>query len=149
VTPRGWRGPAGSGGARSATIRPVHPIAVVAAVLAALIHAWFFVLESLWFMRPAVWQRFGLASDAEARVTRSFAFNQGFYNLFLAIGVAIGLGLTVAGHGDAGRAIVLFACGSMVAAGLVLMLRNPAYLRAASIQAVPPLVAILAIVAFG
>lgn len=132
----------------------MHPVAVVAAIIAALVHAWFFVLETFRFMKPAVWRRFGLASEAEARVVRSFAWNQGFYNLFLGAGVAIGLGLVAAGDvaaGDvaAGRAIVLFACGSMVAAGVVLVLHNPRFLRAGAIQALPPLVAVLGILALG
>ena len=32
------------------------------ALLAALIHLSFFLLESVWFERPGVWRRFGLAS---------------------------------------------------------------------------------------
>jgi putative membrane protein len=127
----------------------VHPIAIAAAVIAAVIHAWFFVLESLWFMRPAVFRRFGIASEDQARIVRPFAYNQGFYNLFLAAGVVIGLALAVAGDPAAGRAVVLFACGSMVAAGLVLVTYNPAFARAAAIQVVPPLVAILAQLAPG
>jgi putative membrane protein len=130
-------------------MRAMHPLAAAAAVIAALIHVWFFVLESLWFRRPAVWQRFGLTSEADARVVHGFAFNQGFYNLFLAAGVAIGLGLVVAGEAAAGRAIVLFACGSMAAAGVVLVASNPSFLRAAAIQALPPVLAILGIVALG
>jgi putative membrane protein len=127
----------------------MHPLAVAAAVLAALVHAWFFVLESVWFMRESVWRRFGLASESDARVVRSFAWNQGFYNLFLAVGIAIGLTLVAAGDATAGRAIVLFACGSMIAAGVVLVLHNPAFLRAAAIQVVPPLVAVVAIFLLG
>jgi putative membrane protein len=126
----------------------MHPIAIAAAVVAALVHAWFFVLESLWFMRPAVWRRFGLTSEADAGVVRSFAYNQGFYNLFLAAGVAIGLVLVATGDPVAGRAITLFACGSMIAAGVVLVLHNPSFLRAAAIQVVPPLAAVLAILFF-
>ncbi|HEX8026095.1 MAG TPA: DUF1304 domain-containing protein [Candidatus Limnocylindrales bacterium] len=121
------------------------PIAVAAALVAAALHAWFFVLESVQFMRPPVWRRFGLGSEADARVVRSFAFNQGFYNLFLTAGVAIGLGLVAMGNVEAGRAIVAFACGSMVAAGVVLVAHNPAFVRAAAVQAVPPLVALVAI----
>ena len=128
---------------------PMHPLAIAAAVVAALVHAWFFVLESLWFMRPTVWRRFGLASEADAAVVRSFAYNQGFYNLFLAAGVVIGLVLVAAGDPVAGRAITLFACGSMIAAGVVLALHNPSFLRAAAIQVVPALVAVLAILVPG
>jgi putative membrane protein len=127
----------------------MHALAIAAAVIAGLIHAYFFVLESLWFMRPAVWRRFGIGSEADAQVVRSFAYNQGFYNLFLAAGVALGIALVAAGEVASGRAITLFACGSMLAAGLVLVLHNRSFLRAAAIQAVPPLVAILAIVFLG
>ena len=51
------------------------------------------------------------------------------------------------GEAAAGEAILLFACGSMIAAGVVLFLHNPRFLRAAAIQAVPPLVAVVAILA--
>jgi len=124
-------------------------IGVVAAIVAALIHLWFFVLESLWFMRPNVWARFGIDSQEDAEVVRSFAYNQGFYNLFLATGVALGIALVGAGDASAGRAVTLFACGSMIAAGLVLLVYNRSFLRAAAIQVVPPLVAVLAIVFLG
>ena len=130
-------------------MRVMHMIAVAAAVVAALVHAWFFVLESLWFMRPSVYGRFGIDSDDEAKVVRSFAYNQGFYNLFLAAGVAIALALVAAGDPVSGRAIALFACGSMVAAGVVLFMYDRRFLRAAAIQVVPPLVAILAILFLG
>ncbi|MBI2781412.1 MAG: DUF1304 domain-containing protein [Chloroflexi bacterium] len=127
----------------------MHPIAIAAAAIAALIHVYFFVLESLWFMRPAVWARFGLDSAEDAEVTRSFAYNQGFYNLFLAAGVAIGVAVGAVGNAGEGRAVTLFACGSMIAAGAVLFLNNRSFLRAAAIQAVPPIVAVIAIVFLG
>ena len=127
----------------------MHMIAIAAAGIAALIHVYFFVLESLWFMRPAVWARFGIESEEDAQVTRSFAYNQGFYNLFLAAGVGIAFALVALGDPVSGRAIALFACGSMIAAGVVLYLNNKGFLRAAAIQAVPPLVAVLAILFLG
>ena len=122
-------------------------LGLAAAIVAALIHVWFFVLESVWFMRPAVYRRFSIESEADATVVRSFAFNQGFYNLFLAVGVAIGIALVALRNPVAGEAILLFACGSMIAAGLVLYLHNPRVLPAAAIQAVPPLIAVIAILA--
>ena len=121
-------------------------IGLSAAAVAALIHAWFFVLESLWFMRPSVYRRFGIESEEDANVVRSFAYNQGFYNLFLAVGVAIGIALVALGQPVAGEAILLFACGSMIAAGVVLYLYNASFLRAAAIQVVPPLIAVVGIV---
>ena len=120
-------------------------VAVAAAIVAALLHVYIFVLESVWFQRPAVWRRFGITSEADAQVVRSFAYNQGFYNLFLAIGVAVGLALVGLGAVDAGRAIVAFACGSMVAAGVVLATHNRSMLRAAGLQILPGLVALVAI----
>jgi putative membrane protein len=122
----------------------MHPIFLGAALLAAAIHAWFFLLESVWFMRPRVFARFGLSSAEQAAVVRSFAYNQGFYNLFLAAGIGIGLALIAIGESPAGRAIAFFACGSMVAAGVVLVLHNRRFLRAAAIQVVPALVALAA-----
>jgi putative membrane protein len=72
------------------------------------------------------------------------AFNQGFYNLFLALGIAGGLGLIATGRVAEGRAIVLFACACMAAAGVVLVASNPRFLAGAALQAGPPLVAIVA-----
>jgi putative membrane protein len=123
----------------------VQSIAILAAALAALIHLWIFAMESLWFLRPTVWSRFGLRSQEDARVVRSFAYNQGFYNLFLAVGVIAGLGLLMTHDFEAARVLVLFACGSMVAAGVVLFLHDRRFLRAAAVQAGPPLVAIAGI----
>ena len=117
--------------------------AQAAALIAAAIHVWFFVLESLWFERPSVHRRFGLTTLEQVAAVRSWAFNQGFYNLFLAAGAVIGVGLVATGSVAPGRALVLFACGSMVAAGIVLVAHNRSFARAAAIQALPPLAAIV------
>jgi putative membrane protein len=120
-------------------------VAVLAALVAAAIHVWFFVLESLTFSRPTVWGRFGLHSAEAAEAVRPMAFNQGFYNLFLAAGVIGGLLLiAVADDQAAGRAIVLFACACMAGAGVVLGSTNRRLASAAAIQAVPPVIAIVA-----
>ena len=121
----------------------MHPIAIVAAVLAAAIHVMFFVMESLWFGRPGVHRRFGLETPEQVAAARPMAFNQGFYNLFLAAGVALGLVLAWGGAVDAGRAIVLFACACMTGAGVVLVITSPRLARAAALQAVPPAIALI------
>ncbi len=121
----------------------MHLIAVAAALVAAAIHLWFFVLESVQFTQPKVYARFGLHSAEDAAIVRPMAFNQGFYNLFLAIGILVGLALVAVGQVDAGRAIVLFACATMVGAGVVLLASNRRFLIGASIQAVPPLVVLV------
>ena len=122
----------------------MHVVAIVAAVLAALVHVYFFVLESLRFEQPVVFARFGLRSAEDAAIVRPMAFNQGFYNLFLAIGIVGGLALVAVGQVEAGRAIVLFACATMVGAGVVLLASNRRFLIGASLQAFPPLVALVA-----
>jgi putative membrane protein len=126
------------------TMTRMPTLAVLAAAIAALIHLWFFVLESLLFERPTVFRRFGLRSAEDAAVVRPMAFNQGFYNLFLAAGIAVGLLLIGNGQEPAGRAIVLFACACMVGAGIVLLATNRRFLAAAALQAGPPIVAIVA-----
>ena len=47
--------------------------------------------------------RFGIRSAEDAAIVRPMAFNQGFYNLFLAIGIVAGLGLVASGQVEAGR----------------------------------------------
>ena len=123
---------------------PMHPIAQAAALLAAIVHVWFFVLETVIFDRPRTWSRFGVASAEQAAVVRSWAWNQGFYNLFLAAGVAAGLALDATGDA-AGGAVTIFACASMTAAGVVLVAHDRRFLLASLVQAVPPVVAILAL----
>ena len=118
-------------------------IAEVFAAVAALLHVLFFYLESVTFSRPATWRRFGIRTQQDADTVKPMAFNQGFYNLFLAGGIAMGLGLVNRGNPVAGEAIVLFACACMVLAGTVLITSNRALARSAAIQAIPPLLAIL------
>src|SRR4051812_20537349 len=119
-------------------------LAEIAAAVAALIHVWFFALESVLFGRPTVWRRFGVRSAEDAAVIRPMAFNQGFYNLFLAVGVALGLLLVAAGNPVAGRGVVVFAWASMVAAGAGLAARDRRFAGGAAIRPVPPLIALLA-----
>ncbi|MFS0792752.1 DUF1304 domain-containing protein [Microbacterium sp. 1P10AE] len=117
-------------------------LALVFAGLAALLHVYIFVLESVRWSHPNVWRIFGLASQEAADTTKPMAYNQGFYNLFLAIGAAIGVVLwAVNGVGDvAGRTLLLFALGSMVAAALVLITSGRKYLRPAAVQGTLPLI---------
>ena len=122
----------------------MHGVAIVAAILAAAIHVWFFVLESVQFTQPKVYARFGLHTAGDAAIVRPMAFNQGFYNLFLALGILGGLALVASGQVEAGRAIVLFACATMVGAGVVLLASNRRFLIGAALQALPPLIAVVA-----
>jgi putative membrane protein len=110
--------------------------------LAAALHIYVFFLESITWRTPKTWKTFGLPSQEHADIIRPMAFNQGFYNLFLAVGIAAGVAQIAAGAEVAGRSIVLFACLCMVWAGIVLLVTSPRLARAALLQLAPPLLAI-------
>jgi putative membrane protein len=90
------------------------------------------------------------ASRADARraaeVTRPLAFNQGFYNLFLAILAVIGIVIALAGSAGVGIALMLAGTGSMLAAALVLILSDRGKARAAAVQGLFPLIAVVLLV---
>ena len=121
-------------------------VAAVLATAAALVHVYIFVLESLRWTAPRTRATFGVATEAEALVTRELAYNQGWYNLFLAIGTIVGLVLSrssIDATRAAGIGVLMFAAGSMVAAALVLVVRRPALARASAVQGLLPLVAVV------
>ena len=118
-------------------------VALLAAGMAALVHVYIFVLESLRWSEPATRKVFGTTAETAA-VTAPLAFNQGFYNLFLALGVGAGALLVGVGS-DAGVPLLVFGCGSMLAAALVLLLSDRTKARAALVQGALPAVALLAL----
>jgi putative membrane protein len=122
-------------------------VALVLAALAAVLHVVIFLLEAVLFRRPDVHARFRTRAEDVAAV-RPWALNQGFYNLFLAVVAAVGIALAAAGPGTrtTGLALVLAACGSMVAAALVLVATDRRMARAAATQGVVPALAVVAAV---
>ena len=125
-------------------------IGLVFAGLAALLHVYIFVMESVLWTRPSIWKRFGLKSQADAETIKPMALNQGFYNLFLAIGVAVGFFLLP--HPTlhaAGVMLILFCCASMLAAALVLVISNRRMARAALTQGLLPLLAVISLAILG
>ena len=118
---------------------------LVVALLAALIHVYVFWLESIAWTGERARRIFGLSAE-EARVTAPLAFNQGFYNLFLAVAIVVGVVLVASGATAAGATAVLIGTGSMVAAGLVLVATDRSKVRPALVQAVPAAVAVLLVV---
>jgi putative membrane protein len=118
-------------------------LGVVGALLASALHVAFFVVESLRFRSPSTWRAFGLKTQEEADAVAPMAFNQGFYNLFLAIGTVTGVVVLLAGEKTIGWALMLFGCGTMAGAALVLATSTTGLVRAALLQGVPPTLCIV------
>lgn len=111
------------------------------ALFAAILHLIIFCMESIWFMNPRIYRRFGAANATDAEINRLFAFNQGFYNLFLSIGVLSGVFLLhFTSHLAIAQTLVLFNCACMLAAAVVLFLSaGKKMFRGAFIQGIFPL----------
>lgn len=112
--------------------------------IAALVHVFIFYLESLAWTGSLARRTFGTGTVEEATRQKELAFNQGFYNLFLAVLVALGIVLYAVGHPEAGATLVFAGAGSMVAASLVLLFSSPDKASAALKQGIVPALGILA-----
>lgn len=120
-------------------------VALVLAGLAALVHVYIFVMESLTWKNAKTRAVFGTSAE-EAEATKELAYNQGFYNLFLAIVTAVGIVLVAAGSTAAGTALVFAGAGSMAAAAAVLFVSSPDKRGAALKQGLAPLLAVAALI---
>ena len=120
-------------------------VALILAAVAGLLHVLIFTLESLRWREPSTWRVFGLTSQEDADTTASLAYNQGFYNLFLALGAFVGVGVVSLSdaHDTIGWTLIVFAGASMLAAALVLISTGLSYARAAAIQGVPAALAVV------
>ncbi|MGN6335720.1 DUF1304 domain-containing protein [Mycobacterium sp.] len=115
---------------------------LVFAALAALLHVYIFVMESLTWTSPRTRATFG-TTEAEAETTKLLAFNQGFYNLFLAVITGVGIIAVALGHKGIGASLVFAGVGSMAAAAVVLVASDRAKARAAATQGTFPAIAIV------
>lgn len=116
--------------------------ALVVAALAAILHVYIFVMESVTWTSPRTRAVFGM-SEEEAQTTRLLALNQGYYNLFLAIVTGAGIVATATGADAVGAALLCAGLGSMLAAAVVLVVSARDKARAAVMQGTLPLVAIV------
>ena len=112
--------------------------ALAFAGLAAAVHVYIFVLESLQWTAPRTRATFCTTAE-EAETTKLLAFNQGFYNLFLAIVAAVGVAWTSSGGMAVGAALLFAGIGPMLAAAIVLVASAPGKARAAVVQGLFPL----------
>lgn len=118
-------------------------VSLVLAGLAALLHAYFFWLETVTFRRPSSYRTFGVPESDVETVAFSM-YNQGFYNLFLALGTLVGVVGAWRGWEPQGSTLVVFGCLFMVGAAVVLVAARPTMLRAALVQGLLPALALAA-----
>ena len=115
-------------------------ISLIFAALAALMHVYIFMMESLRWERPETRKVFGTTAE-QAATTRQLAYNQGFYNLFLAIAVAAGVLLFW--WPAVSATLLIVGLGSMLGAALVLVTNDRGKARAALIQGMFPALALV------
>ncbi len=116
--------------------------ALTFAALAVLIHVYIFILETLLWTKESTNRTFGINRE-QAEQTRLFAFNQGFYNLFLAIIAGAGIAFYLMDARAVGSALIAAGAGSMAAAGVVLYFSDRRKLAPALIQLTPPSLALV------
>ena len=120
--------------------------AVVFAIITSICHILFFAAESILWMEPSVHQSILSSSEqfqveifTQAKIMETVFFNQGFYNLFLAIGLFFGLGLYYKGYREMGVTLISYICLFCLGAALVLVFSTGA-IAGAIVQGFPPLV---------
>lgn len=113
--------------------------------ISAIFHAYVFILESVAWRNPKTWKAFGLSSQEHAEIIRPMVFNQGFYNLFLALGAGAGLAM-LSVNSTIAFTLMLFASSCMIGAGMVLFFSVKTSRPAAIIQAGPPLLGVLFVI---
>ncbi|PJZ65641.1 DUF1304 domain-containing protein [Leptospira wolffii] len=116
----------------------------ILATLVGLLHVWIFIMESVLWMKPRIHRRFGVTDTKSAEAMKTVFLNQGFYNLFLAVGALFGA-IFFDLFPSYAPAILIFSCLSVFGAGLVLVVSKPAMARAGIIQGLPPLIAVILI----
>ncbi|WP_043500229.1 DUF1304 family protein [Georgenia sp. SUBG003] len=124
----------------------------VFALLTAAVHVLVFVWEALLFPRPSVHQGVFSVPTADVPAVRLWAFGVGFYNLFLACCLVVGVASWMAGYEVVGRTLVVAMCVFIVLSSVVLLVADRMAMgrpRGAGVggvlaEGLPPLAALLA-----
>jgi len=127
----------------------INQTAIVFVVLTAIFHILFFVVESLLWLEPYIHENVLSKSDSssvdlltQAHLMETVFFNQGFYNLFLAIGLFLGLFLYKGDNKAIGFTLVAYICTFAFGAAVVLALSAGA-IAGAIVQGLPPMIALI------
>lgn len=116
-------------------------VTLIFASLAALIHLYIFVLESFWWTKESTRKTFGIDKKT-AEITKPLALNQGFYNLFLAIAVIVGV-IAYSFNQTIGYTLIITGTVSMLLASIVLVLSDQSKAKAAFTQGIVPLLTLI------
>lgn len=116
--------------------------ALVLALLAGLLHVYIWWLESVSFEKAGR-KVFGVRAE-DVPVVKPWAFNQGYYNLFLGILTIIGAARAWSGA-ESGLSWVDFGLLVMLGAALVLVISDRTKARAALIQGTLPALGLIAL----
>jgi putative membrane protein len=127
-------------------------VVCIFALVTAVVHLLAFVWETLLFQRPDVHQGVFAVPSADVPPVRLWAFNIGFYNLFIAGGLIAGVIIWINGNESVGRAYVIYLCLFAFLAGIALFASDRLALSrprgtgigGALVQGVPPLIALVA-----
>ena len=122
------------------------------ALVTAVVHLLAFTWETLLFQRSGVHEGVFAIPTADVPAVRLWAFNVGFYNLFIACGLVGGVIVWMNGNEAVGRALVIYLCLFAFLAGIALFASDRLAmsrprgtgLGGSLAQGVPPLIALIA-----
>ena len=125
-------------------------LVLIFAIITAIFHILFFVAESILWLEPYIYKNIlsqpdssiGIGLFEQATIMETVFFNQGFYNLFLALGLIAGIILVKKDRAEKGITLIGYCCLFAFGAGVVLALSAGAFLGAA-VQAVPPMIVLI------
>ena len=93
-------------------------------------------------MNPKVHSRFLVEDLADAEAINVFIMNQGFYNLFLAMGIFAGLYIFRFNE-IVGKTLVGYVSSVMLGAAIVLIFTVPAMVTGFIVQGLPPFIVLV------
>ncbi|MGH1352946.1 MAG: DUF1304 family protein [Methyloligellaceae bacterium] len=113
-------------------------ITLILVLFVILFHIGVFVAESFLWMQPFIHEfaieklKAGVNVEVydQALVLKKLFYNQGFYNLFLALGGVAGLIAMARGKVTTGCALIMYMCLFATGAGLILAISAQAYIGA-------------------
>ncbi|MBX2849428.1 MAG: DUF1304 domain-containing protein [Acidiferrobacterales bacterium] len=120
----------------------MYRVAQIFAGIAGAVHVLFFLMESVFWMNPGIYSSFLVQNLEDAELLRLYIKNQGFYNLFLALGTFTGLFL-LKRKPEVANALIIYSCLFMIGAAIVLYFTIPDMISGVFIQGGPPLISLV------